>query len=210
MKKLGLHAFASALGALLCAGSIGSAHASAIVNGNFESGDFSGWSFAGTTFVGASSDPGFAACCAAFNTMSPANGTYQAFLGYTNDSSSPGTFAQTFSTVAGLTYVLTFDFGAFGGNEQQITFALTNSSLASVDVLDVTPTSDLSQVMSPHGFTFTATGASSTLSFTDTSPIPDNSLLLLDNVSVEMPIPGTLALLVFGLAGLGAGARRRK
>ena len=194
--------FAFALSLLLGLGSAGPANANLITNGGFETNTLAGWTSSG--FVGTTP---WTLCCGAFNSQPVANGTYLAVLGY-SDAATNGWLSQTFSTTAGSTYFLSFDYGAFGSNAQQVTVTATNSTLGAIVVTDATPTFNRSLLVGSYNYSFSATGASSTLTFTDTSGVYVGALGALDNVSIKVPLPGTVALMALGLAGFGAARRR--
>ena len=118
-----------------------------------------------------------------------------------------GAIAQTFDTVMGTEYTVAFSIagGDFDGSSHQIiadaggglgglTQAATNNEYTS------------------HSFNFTATGASTTLTFTDDLQAGGaSSDLMLDGVSVTaLPIPEPSSTALLGLGGLALILRRRK
>lgn len=204
MKFLKASTLASALGVLLSFGSAGSVQANLITNGGFETGDTTGW----TALSTAGATP-WTLCCGAFGSAPAANGSYLAIVGFTETVSSLGSLSQTIATVAGSTYNISFDYGAFGGpGAQSITLAVSGSSLGPQVITDPTATFDRATLLSGYSYYFTATGASSTITFTDSSATSGGLLGALDNVKVVVPLPGSLALLGLGLAGLGLSRRR--
>lgn len=122
-----------------------------------------------------------------------------------------GSVSQTFDTIAGVPYLVTFDIAgnpdsgpkiadmsvqATGNALQNYSFNTAGQSLANMG-------------WESRSYSFVATGSSTTLTFTSLETNPYGPAL--DNVAVAaVPEPGSLAL--FGLAGLTAAAyyRRRK
>jgi PEP-CTERM motif len=171
--------------------SAGVAQANLIVNGSFETGDFTGWTLTGNTgFTGVE--------CPGAGFAGPGDGNCDAFLGPVG---SNGTLSQTFPTVVGQVYSISFDFQPDGGvtsffsavwDAQPALFSVTNPAASSYQVLT---------------FNALATTLTTSLSFNFRD---DPGFLKLDSVSVTVPEPSTLALFGAGLAGLAAFRRRRK
>jgi len=128
-----------------------------------------------------------------------------------------GGIAQSFGTVIGATYVLSFDFAnnpflpsaamlfgvrGAGGNVFQDTVSHSGSVLSKMNWTNYT-------------FEFTATEAMSTLFFTNTAGGTSGGIYL-DNVSivgpeaVAVPEPATWALMISGFGLAGAALRRRR
>ena len=130
---------------------------------------------------------------------------------------SSGTLQQTFATTPGESYLLTFDLSGNpdGGNPIK-TLTVTDGIFAQMFMFDTTANGGATIGINgnmrwqPQSFQFTASSASTTLSFIGD---PNNGPFgpALDNVSVTaVPEPATLAVLGFGLLGMGAYTRRRK
>ena len=104
-----------------------------------------------------------------------------------------GTVSQTFVTDPGQTYQLKFDAGiaaTSAGLKQLLGVALTGGSSLSEDVLLTSPTGGAAQ-WTAKKYWFTATGTSTTLTFTDKSALlapgaPAGSDLLLDQTKVQV------------------------
>lgn len=139
-----------------------------------------------------------------------------------------GLLSQSFATVIGQAYRLTFDYGKYGEDANTITQSVNVSvtglvagDALNVDIDDITGTPfDISgnpaQSFSAYSYTFTATSTLSTLSFDDTTTVvADFSDGALDNVSitanaVAVPESGTITLVASALGMLGIVAARRK
>jgi hypothetical protein len=180
----------------------GAANANALVNGNFESG-LTGWSLTG--IAGLASPPYFGGGSPA------ANGVYMAVFNQGEQPAS-GVLTQSFATVAGHTYHVTFDYGTNNGNWQQIDAVVSANDHS---VLKNGFYGAAGPWLKPFSFDFTAADAVSTLQFKDVAGNWTYSTDgLLDNVVVTdthpVPEPASIALLTLGLAGIGALRRRQR
>lgn len=194
------------LGMALLAGS--AAAQNLVHNGSFATGDFTNWTThtcgAGCGAQGWSvqtsipADPG----------TPPPGATAAALTACVgapcNDPVSGDTITQTLTTVAGQTYTLSFYYdggsnSSTGTTELQV---LWNGTAVSGGTIVNATTNTWKQ----YTFTVTATGASTVLEF---SGRQDPAVLYLTGISVTAggpiatPIPGTLLLMIAGLAGLG-------
>jgi len=121
--------------------------------------------------------------------------------------------SQTFATVAGQEYIVSYAHANYGVNLAQRLQVLVENldegdTLFSDVIVDFTGGTDLSAIWTEKSFRFLATGPTATLSFSDRGVHTASTDLLIDNVSVEaVPEPATLALLGAGLAAI---ARRRR
>lgn len=180
----------------------GVASANVIVNGDFEAG-LAGWNLTGVG--GLASAPYFGGGTPA------ANGTYMAVFNQ-GEQAPNAVLSQSFATLAGHTYHVTFDYGTNNGNWQQI-----NATVAAQDHSTLSSGNYAAPGPTLHGFAFdfTAAGSLSTLTFADVSTNwTFQTDGLLDNVVVAdthpVPEPASIALLTLGLAGIGALRRRQR
>lgn len=131
-----------------------------------------------------------------------------------------GTISQTFNTVAGQTYNVTFAYSrnAAGGpdlmsadvgvyNGADLLNGLTVSTVNNPSLYGV----EHGVIWHDDGFSFTATGATSTLRLA--ADIPGNAGVFFDTVSVlgaGVPEPAAWALMIGGFGMAGAMLRRRR
>jgi hypothetical protein len=143
-----------------------------LVNGSFEAG-FQGWVSAGNQVIEAA--PPYTA----------SNGS-QLVAFNAGELEPNGILAQTFTTIPGQTYALTFDAAVLAFNTQsqslQITVAGTGILLTQTLTIDGLGGGTLRWL--PQIFTFVANNSTTTLTFTDQSATTNDIDLLLDNVRV--------------------------
>jgi lysophospholipase L1-like esterase len=143
-----------------------------LVNGSFES-DFTGWTASGNMSI-ASTTP-YAATdstkLVAFNSGNlPANGL----------------LSQSFATVIGQTYTLTFDAGVLAYNRKSQTVQVTVAGSGSLlsQTITIIGLGGGTNLWLPQSFTFVANSSTSTLTFRDKSTSTNSLDLLLDNVRI--------------------------
>lgn len=201
MKKIAI-----AVAALIASAAMPAYAAELIMNGNFEAGA-TGFTTTGNVDVLSGADY---VINAGASGSSGAQSNHFASFGSGNDAGT-GVVFQSFATVAGAIYTLSFEYGAFNSTSQQLSYSLTGVPGASVLPI-TTGTSNLDSLFTSFTTTFTGTGAPTTLRFESTSAAGDNADVLLDNVSVTgaVPEPGTWAMMLMGFAMVGAGLRGRR
>jgi hypothetical protein len=198
--------WALALLALVCAAALPLSAGSAsvcdaqagnlVANCGFETGDFTGWTWGGNTgATGVTSG--------AFYAYGGANsGSYYAFLGPVG---SDGILSQTLTTNPGDTYTVSFYLDAVGDGSSDF------SALWNTNVLMSVGTPNTGDVWTQYLFTVTGTGSDTIqLNFRD-----DPAYIALDDIVVldagtAIPEPGSLGLLISGLAVVFLARRRRR
>lgn len=141
---------------------------SLLVNGAF-SADYSGWFHSGNQGVVPPNS---------YN--SPSASKLVAFNG--GNSTPNGTLSQTFSTVAGSTYRLTFHAGVIAWNHLQQRLGIEAGSLS--QTLTLTGTGGGSVRWNLHGYDFVASSSQTTIRFRDLSTHTNSIDLLLTNIAV--------------------------
>jgi hypothetical protein len=202
------------------------AQAGIIINGDFEAATapFSlppGWTDsvalmsgplnAPNVFVAKGSD--YIPCCGV--TGSPAAmANHFVTFGAGDSDNAGGVLAQHFSTEAGHHYVVGYDKAAFGAPGTQmirvemmdLEHGISNQLLFDDDGHS---NNNLDTAFESFFFEFTATGATTQLSFSDLSPTASIDGAI-DNVTVVgVPEPATWTLLLLGVALIGSALRRR-
>jgi hypothetical protein len=184
-----------------------------ITNGDFEAGggSLAGWTVtltgAGNADVLTAAD--YAPCCGTFGSEPAYSGNHFVEFGDGNATGTQ-TISQTFNTLAGHDYLISFDLGAFGNGSELVAFQVGLFS----DTLTAIANNNNDTTFGNHSYLLTSTGGLKTISFSVTS-FPDNIDPILDNVSVRgdavrgVPEPATWALMLTGFAGAGAVLRRR-
>jgi len=174
-----------------------------VSDGTFGTGTLTGspWTSSGNVIVG---------------TEGAAPGDTFAAVFNTGGTTANGVLSQTFATTAGNLYALTFDYGTYGyGPGQTLDVSVSGNSPFS----ETSPTAATPTPFELFTYDFTASGASTTLTFTDDSgntAIGADSDGILDNVSVTNrslggPVPdgGSTAMLC-GMSLVALGWLRRK
>lgn len=123
----------------------------------------------------------------------------------------PGSIFQTFDTVLGQVYNVTFFLGANGDGPpptKTVDVSATGNAVGSYSV-GTTPFPPNVTAWTPFTYTFTATGTSTTLTFTSTGTTAYGAAL--DNVNVTaVPEPAAWALMILGFGAIGGVMRRRR
>jgi hypothetical protein len=121
------------------------------------------------------------------------------------------TLSQSFTTVSGQSYILSFMAGAMGGGtEPLVAAAWAAGGGTPLNMTSITTSADnnLSTTFIFYSFLFTATSDSSYVAFNAVGP-GSNIDPILDDVSVAAtPLPSTWTMLIAGFAGLGFFAYR--
>lgn len=203
---------------LLCAtlaASLGlgsAAHAAQLItNGDFEAGggSLAGWT---KTLTGAGNADVLTAadyfpCCGTFGSEPAYSSNHFVEFGDANVTGTE-TISQTFNTLAGHNYLISFDLGAFGVGSELVAFQVGTFS----DTLTAVANNNNDTTFGNHSYLLTSTGGLKTISFSVTS-VPDNIDPILDNVSVTgdrgVPEPAGWALMLTGFLGAGGALRRR-
>jgi hypothetical protein len=133
-------------------------------------------------------------------------------VGFGGNGTAGASIEQTFDTDAGGSYTVVFYTSAqqLGNGPQSFNAEVSSGSAVLGSLADDIPDTAIGWVA--HSFSFVATGASSTLRFTDTSSGVDasNDNWALDTVSVtSVPEPAESSLLAAGLLALGWRCRRQ-
>jgi choice-of-anchor C domain-containing protein len=136
----------------------------------------------------------------------PSHGNYSLDLSGSED----GTISQTFDTVLGQKYTVSFDIaGNTDGPLDALKYLQVGLSQSPIYAFDTTGKSHTNMGWTTKSFVFQAAGTSSTLFFQGLQESPYG--IALDNVSVTaVPEPETFAMLLAGLGVMGAMLRRRR
>lgn len=197
---------------------LGVARAQLIVNGGFEAPALSGtlnvsgaFSLAGWSgwMPGDGGNGGLVV--GTDNGLAPREGAQHFTLNGGNPSER-GWMEQSFSTVSGASYVVSFSVGRAGGGQALGLLASVSSGGAGLASLSAEPPG--SRGYADFGFTFVANGSSAVLRFEDVSGGNSISDLYLDGVSVAqvsaIPEPGTWGAIGGVCALVAAWWRRRR
>ncbi|MBN8809172.1 MAG: choice-of-anchor C family protein [Sphingomonas sp.] len=191
----------------------GTAHAAAFTNGSFESGISPG-TFTTLNAGDSSSITGWTVTSGSIDYI----GSYwQAGNGSRSldmSGNGPGSIAQTFDTVAGATYQVTFLLaGNTDGSPTTKTLNVwADGGRAAGYSFDTTGKSASSMGWTQFTYNFMAIGASTTLTFSSTTGTAYGAAL--DNVTVSrvaaVPEPASWAMLIAGFGLMGGTLRRRR
>ncbi|MEO5914515.1 MAG: Ig-like domain-containing protein [Luteolibacter sp.] len=152
--------------------SVNSPGSNVIVNGSFES-NFTGWNTSGNQVIESAAP------------YAASNGSK--LVGFNGGNLTPNAvLTQTFATVAGQTYTLTFDAGvlAFNTNAQTIQVKVDGLSSLLTQAITLNGLGGGNQRWVPQSFSFVADSTAATLKFTDQSTSTNGLDLTLDNVKV--------------------------
>lgn len=184
---------------------------SLLTNGDFEAG---GGSLAGWTVATTASGSVFAATAAIYNPCCGTSGSEPAFSGNhfaaydAGNVTGSATLSQTFNSVLGGLYTLTFDLGAFGAGTNTVDVTAQGVTQSFV----VGPNNNADTTFHGQSINFTGLGGLQTVAFT-VATVSDNTDALLDNAALTgpagVPEPAAWALLILGFGGTGAMLRRR-
>ena len=199
-----LHALKVALLAASCAMAT-SAGAATFTNGSFELGVNPGSSFV-TLGNGSTGVTGWVV---GGDSIAYIGGYWQAEDGSRSidlSGNANGSIAQTFDTVANQTYQVNFFLAGNpdGGTGAKLAILSANGGQQQFDTFTVTGSDSHSNMgWTAYSYDFTATGASTTLSFASATGTAFGPTL--DNVTVvAVPEPASWALMILGFGGLGA------
>lgn len=172
--------------AALALGCLAASAQNLLVNGSFETGDLTGW----TAINNIPGGPHNAYPVAVHYAEGASDGIY-AILFNSGDTQPMGVLEQTFATVPGRQYTLSFDYAVFGAPiPQSLVVEVSNSSLTPQVATAVSIGFVIPPAFTTFTYTFTATATSSTLRFSD---FPANFTVsedgILDNVSVVAASP---------------------
>lgn len=204
---------------MLASATAPAAAADLILNGGFEadapnSPTISNWNIAlgAGDSIGLINGQGYASCCGGYG--SPASLANQFASFGAGEQGVDGILSQTFNTAAG-TYSVSFDAGAFGGNQTVTGTAVDTVTNLVLGTLTVTRpgTSDFDAIFATSSFSFLSVGNAVKLSFTATGSNTGSADAFVDNVSVigaAVPEPATWAMLLAGFGATGVVIRRRR
>ena len=201
MKKL----FAALLALLLPA----AANAAAFINGSFEDGVEPGSSFVTLT----NGSTGITGWTVGGESIDYIGGLWVASDGGRSvdlNGNGTGSLSQTFDTVAGQSYLVTFDLAGNPDNGPEVKTLLVSADAAtSTYTFDTTGATHADMNWAGQTFRFTASGTSTTLTFA--SGMAGSYGPAIDNVALAaVPEPATWAMLIGGIGFTGGALRTRR
>ena len=189
------------------------AHATSVVNGNFETGPFggapSGFTVSPGSEITATLASDYVPCCGVTGSLAQLANHFAAFGG--GNIANTSTLSQQLSTIAGQRYIIGFDFGVLGGGAQTIfanAFNTDGGQLLGSRSATQSANNNLGATFSRYTFDFVAAGTGTLLSF-NVDPFTDNVDGILDNVTAAVPEPASWAMMIVGFGLIGAALRRR-
>ena len=189
------------------------ASAATIVNGDFEtlpaSGVPTGWTVTPGTEIGVIVASAYGPCCGVSGTPAQLANKFVSFGA--GNLANISKLSQIFTTVAGQSYTVKFDFGVLGNGAQTL-FAdiLNGSSSLTSGSWTQSANNNLGTTFSTSGLTFIAGGASTQISF-NVNAATNNVDGILDNVSVSaVPEPATWLMMILGFGFVGGAMRSRQ
>lgn len=205
----------------------GGAEAAILANGDFEAPSAlyalpSGWNPSVAATGGPMNAPNlfvtdgaaYTACCGTTGSAAAEANRFATF-GAGDSPNAGAVLGQSFATVMGQAYVVSFDLAAFGAAGTQALHVrvddLSNATHVTHQDYVVASGPDLDAGFATHGFGFVATGALTLLSFQNVDVLTDDIDAVVDNVSVTaaVPEPAAWTLMILGFGGLGLALRRR-
>jgi hypothetical protein len=184
-----------------------------VTNGGFEDGNLSGWTLepSSNSYLWAVGTSAVAAGLVPNPGLVPNSGTYFAYTGCNNPgclaygSSTANDLLQALTTVAGQSYTLSFYTSNDGNNANP---SELDVYWGGTKVVGLNPVPGVAPAYTMYTATVTATGTSTNLEFLGEQP---PSWFALDDVSVTaVPLPASVWLMLSGLVGVGAMARKRR
>jgi PEP-CTERM motif len=190
------------------------AHATSVVNGNFETGPFgvapSGFVVSPGAEIVALRGSDYIPCCGVTGSSAQLANHFASFG--PGNIANTSTLSQQLSTIAGRRYIIGFDFGVLGGGAQTIfanAFNTDGNQLIGSLSATQSANNNLGATFSRYTFEFVALGSGTLLSF-NVDPFTDGVDGILDNVSAAVPEPATWAMMIAGFGLAGAALRRRR